>query len=359
MSLVPYLAPSMTAVSRLVTPSNLATAARYLKPVAKLIYDNRDLFGSAAVQTKALVQKFFGSAPSKKVHRIPINSYASNSQLIRNPTFVKTVAPLAGSDMTLIGSLRLGFVGTFNTGALCNFALSGNDGLFVIGTTSLAQSFRLLQPASLEYLFTGDSVNPTGRLYQFSSLFARFRFRHVHLRYVPDLTPSSASHTSVTLFYIDDPATPGSFGAGTTSGTPLTSGSAALFTPSVVFPTWVSADLELNFNSEDWYYTNPESANISDTTDNGAVELRSACQGCIGIVQNTPKLASAQQGSLYMDYVIDFKDPILLTPDITVFRDTPPPSSTAHPIDPSRPNPTGSSPSSTTPSSQPPSIRRH
>lgn len=176
------------------------------------------------------------------------------------------------------------------------------------------------------YLIMGDSqsdtINANTRLSQFCNMFQLFRFRHLHIRYVPLLVSTNANHGVIQLGYASDSSIMDGQTLTGANGWSGATGVISLLQPSMSAPSWLPFDFELNFAEDQWYYCDPEGSNVGDTADAEAVGLRSVMQGMLlgSWLDNWSGTVSIglTMGAFYVDYAVEFSGPVLQSPDISV-----------------------------------------
>lgn len=322
LSLLPRLA---------VSPAQLRAAASALRPVAQFIYSHRESVGNALVSAKSLVQNLLGSGKStrkgksRRLSLQPVGGTTSVSSMgaatsygsiIRNPGFRMT-QPLSSDPMgtRVYGSMYIGDLGRFNiTGGVSNnFSIVLPGGSFSPASALEENIFRLISPNSLLVDSSGD---PDGWLSSYGKLYSKFRFQHLHFRFCPSLNVTNSNHCNVMIAYSADPSLDDSFTFSSTSGTALTFKEGGSLPASATGVTWAPLDLELNFASQDWYYTDSEGGSYEGTADNLQANRRIANQGEIVFLYNTDTNSVAVNfGSVFVDFVVDFSDPTLVVPD--------------------------------------------
>lgn len=330
MSLIPY--KSIGSVARLastplstlaITPSSLVKAASLLRPVAQLLWQNRESLGEAAVAAKRVVGSLINrSKPAKRKKGRVINNSSSgpqynsvatpfsSSMVLSNASFLRTYQNSDGDGCRVIGTMIIGTACRFgSTGAANNFCISTSTYGATSTTGKVSNCARLLNP---HYLAPASDINwGFDRLTAVADLYSLFRFVHLHLRYVPSLNITNTNQQSLSVGYNSDPLGLDAYTFSETAGSNiLTSQIMARTDASAFFPAWAPADLELNWAGGDFYYCDPQGAGYPDLYSQTAdeAELRQACQGILSFGVSTKTTSPAVEfGTWVIDYVVDFK----------------------------------------------------
>jgi hypothetical protein len=249
----------------------------------------------------------------------------SNTPIIHNPSFSRFSTSAGGNNLLLYGSELFAVCARLGTGSAGNGLLFSTDAVLT-GNLYVRSNFaRLLSPVNLilDTVETNYNVGLYTRLAFMSSVFSRYRFHHVHIRYVPTKQVSDTNHGSFFLGFTTD----SSFMDGETinTSTGLNTAQTQTFStlsPSVAAPSWSQSDLEINFHDPPFLWCDPEGSNVGDTADSEAVGLRSVSQGeIVGYWMDKLSLSSGagvRMGTFYVDYVVEFDTPSLQAPDVSV-----------------------------------------
>lgn len=297
-----------------------------LKGVASKIWEHRHLFGEAAVAVKEL----FGSRPreKKRGRRIAVgipspisvqhvNQSLAGGYIARNTNFTRMISNPDGQGCMVIGSILANSAvrATGVNGTANNYVFGGQTGA-MNESVSARNGFGVpLNPVLLVVNGAGTPVG--GRLNVMEQVFGEFRFRHLHVKYVPRLTPVDERHGTLQLAYVIDPSTMGNFGSGS-DGMPALASVLNNTTPSVTGPSWAPFDLELNFPNPEWCVTNPEGVNIFTTSDSLAANMRQCMQGMILAVWVDPRMNYADPtvtGYFTFEFAVEFRGPVWDLPD--------------------------------------------
>lgn len=331
MSLIPY--QSLGAVARLapsplsslaITPSALVKAASFLRPVAQLLWQNRESLGETAVAAKRLVGSLLTrSKPAKRKGRRPMTtnttgptSYSSSliplssSMVLSNAGFMRQYHTSDGDGVRVIGTLVLGDAVRYGaTGGSNNFCISTYNSSLNSPTGGASNVARLVNPFMLVPI--SDTVWGLNRLTSIADLYSLFRFVHLHLRYIPSLSVTNGNQQSLSAGYNSDPLGMESTYLSTTLGSSvLTADILARAETSIYFPAYVPTDMELNWSSPQFYYCDPQGAGYPDlyTAVADEAELRQSCQGILTFGVNSKASGPAVPfGTWVVDYVVDFK----------------------------------------------------
>lgn len=328
-SIIPYVGRGAVVLAR--NPAAVAA----LKTVASKIWEHRHLIGETVVAAKDLFTSSVASrAPGKKGRRhvnlayrstipstISVTQPLQSGYIQRNSNFTRMSSSSDGQSCLVVGSQRANSVVRREGVSLnANNCLFGGLNAVPTGGAFLRRGQGILMNPVL--LSVQDSGNPSiGRLGTFENLFAQFRIRHLHVRYVPRLNMVDTRHGTINLAYTTDPSTladvaTGSFGLASANLFSSTS-------PSVTGPSWAPLDLELNFPDPEWFMTNPEGITMETTADDLIANMRQSCQGLImgtWVDSRDNFTDSTVVGYIYMDYAIEFRAPVWDQPDLVTMN---------------------------------------
>lgn len=338
MSVVSYVPRVVTNIAR--NPA----AVSALRLVASKMWEHRHLFGEGVLLAKSL----FSSQPKNKQVRkrnglrlalntsslpsssTPVAMPLTNGYIRRDTNFLRMSASPDGQSCIVVGSQLIDTCIRVRGNAYTpnNLLFGGTQGSST-GSANVRRGFaKLLNPEYLALSGANDVDTSGGRLTGFVDLFSKFRFRHVHVKYVPRLNPTDSRHGTIQLAYASDPTLISNMtmsSIGIDNFNPILSS----LSPFISGPSWAPFDFELNFPGDDWYVTNPEGANVGVTADDIAANFRQAFQGAImgawADIRNQysdpgpPVIADdGIIGYFYADYGIEFAGPVWSAPDVTV-----------------------------------------